>query len=161
MTCKRGMRNILLLAALAGCFSFLAWADDKPDLAGNWALNIGKSKFGKMPKPQSMTLKAVRKGDVLHSVQTTEDGQGSRSTEGDWFLDGKQHPVDTQATASKMTQMSKWDGKTLVADRKSEDGSYVENMRITVSGDGKTATEKLNVKSPNGNNTATLVWERK
>jgi len=152
------MRKLLVL--LVGSL-MMVLAADQPDFTGNWTLNVGRSKFGKMPKPQSMTLTAAKKGEVLHSVQTTEDGQGKRSVEGDWFLDGKQHPVDPAATTNKQTQMSKWDGMTLVSERRGADGSYLETIHMMLSGDGKTATERVNVKSPNGNNTSTLIWERK
>ncbi len=87
--------------------------------------------------------------------------KGKKSLEGDWFLDGKQHPVDPSAQGNKQTQMSRWDGNAVVAERKSEDGSYKETIRMTMSGDGKTATERISVKSPNGNNSSTLIWERK
>ena len=151
----------LVLALLAAGLSTAAPDSGKPDFTGNWTLNVGKSSFGKSPKPQSMTLKAMRKGEVLHSVQTTDDGQGPRSVEGDWFFDAKQHPVDPTAQGNKQTQMSRWQGNTVIAERKSEDGSYKESIRMTMSSDGKTATEKIAVKSPNGNNSSTLIWERK
>jgi len=155
------MRNILVVAIALGSAAWAADTDGKPDFTGDWTLNVGKSNFGKMPKPQAMTLKAARKGEVLHSVQTTDDGQGPKSVEGDWFLDAKQHPVDPSAQGNKQTQMSRWQGNTLVAERRSDDGSYLEAIRMTLSGDGKTATEHISVKSPNGNNSSTLVWERK
>ncbi|MDQ6676618.1 MAG: hypothetical protein M3Z09_04910 [Acidobacteriota bacterium] len=152
------IRNVLVL--LAGSLMMMS-AADKPDFTGNWTLNVGKSSFGNMPKPQSMTLTAAKKGEVLHSVQTTEDGQGRKSTEGDWFLDGKQHPVDPTAGADRQTEMSKWDGRTLISERRSDNGRYLETIHMTLSRDGKTATERVSVKSPNGNNTSTLIWERK
>jgi len=153
-------RSVAVFVLASG---LVAWGAEsgKPDFTGNWTLNIGKSNFGKMPKPQIMTLKAERKGEVLHSTQTTDDGQGPKSVEGDWFLDGKQHPVDPTAQGNKQTQMSRWQGNVLVAERKSEDGSYRETIRMNLSGDGKTATEHIMVKSPNGSNRSTLVWERK
>ena len=153
-------KTLLVLVAL----SSLGWAADtngKPNFTGEWNLNVGKSSFGKMPKPQSMTLKAAQKGEVLHSEQTTYDMQGSKSLEGDWFLDAKQHPVDPKARGNKQTQMSRWEGNTLLAERHSEDGRYRETIRMTLSGDGKTATEHVSVKSPDGNNSSTLIWDRK
>ncbi len=155
------MRNVLVVLVAFGSACWAADMNGKPDFTGNWNLNVGKSSFGKMPKPQSMTLKAARKGEVLHSVQTTDDGQGPKSAEGDWFLDAKQHPVDPSAQGNKQMQMSRWQGNTLVAERHSEDGSYRETIRMTLSGDGKTATERVSVKSPNGSNSSTLIWDRK
>ena len=155
------MRNAVVFLVAASVIAGATPDSGKPDFTGNWTLNTAKSNFGKMPKPQAMTLKAERKGPVLHSTQTTDDGQGPKSVEGDWFLDGKQHPVDPAAQSNKQTQMSRWQGDTLIAERRSEDGGYQETIRMTLSKDGKTATERVAVKSPNGNNSSTLIWERK
>ena len=155
------MQNAVVLLVAASVIAVAAPDSGKPDFTGNWTLNTAKSSFGKMPKPQTMMLKAERKGEVLHSTQTTDDGQGPKSVEGDWFLDGKQHPVDPTAQGNKQTQMSRWQGNTLIAERRSEDGGYQETIRMTLSSDGKTATERVTVKSPNGNNSSTLIWERK
>ncbi len=154
------MRSILL-ALFAASISFAAPDTGKPDFTGDWRLNVGKSSFGKAPKPQSMMLKAIRNGEVLHSVQTTDVGQGPKSVEGDWFLDGKQHPVEPSAQSNKQTQMSRWQGNAIVAERQTENGGYKETIRMTLSSDGKTATETIYVKSPNGNNISKLIWERK
>ena len=146
------MRTIsLLFAGLA----VVCAQESKPDFTGTWVLKVEKSHFGSMPKPLGMKLVATRNGESVHAVETTESEQGGpTNTEGDWFLDGQQHP------AGKMTQMSKWEGNTLYAEKKSADGSYREVIRMTLSPDGKTATEKISVKSPNGQNTSTLVWEK-
>ena len=157
------MTRQAVLALLIACFACPSLADDKPDVTGTWVCNMGKSKVGKMPKIDGMTLKVTRNGEVLHSVQSFEDGTGGggKNIEGDWFMDGKVHPVDPNATVNKMTSMSKWEGNTLVAQRRSEDGSFVEDIRIVFSNGNKTATERVSTKSPNGNNASTLVWERK
>lgn len=133
--------------------------DSKPDITGTWELNVPKSNFGKMPAPVRMSLKAARQGAALHAVQTTYDASGGPdAVEGDWYLDGRERPLGSDG---KMVSMSKWEGNTLVSERKSKDGSYDEMIRLTLSSDGKTATERIQLKSPNGNNSSTMVWERK
>ncbi len=154
------MRHALFL--LTVLTAGLSAAADKPDFTGNWVCNMGKSKLGKMPKVQSMALTVVHKGEVFHSVQTIDDGNGPKSVESDWFMDGKRHPITGAGnSADKMTNMSRWDGNTLVAERRSEDSTYDEKIRITFSADRKTATEHVDLKSPNGNSSSTLVWEKK
>ena len=150
------MKRAILILTSALC---LAFAADTPDLSGNWQLNLGKSKLSReMGKPDSMGLIVTPKGSGFHSVQTTVDGMvGASSIEGDWYLDGQYHPVGQ----SKMTQMSKWDGKVLYAERKSFDGSVMETIRLTISPDGKTATEQVASKSPNGTVNTTLIWNKK
>jgi hypothetical protein len=154
-------KTLTLLAVLVGCFAWQAPGADKPDPTGTWVCNISQSKFGKVPKAQVMTLKVERNGDGFHSVQTIDDGVGGPKTvAGDWFMDGKFHPENVNATPNKTSTMSKWDGDALVAERKSDDGSYDQKIRITFSSDRKTATEHVTVKSPNGDSSSTLVWER-
>ncbi len=132
--------------------------DKKPDFTGTWELNVGKSSFGKMPKPTRMALTSSYKGDVLHASQTTYDQQGDRTVEGDWFLDGKEHPLAEFGPGKSVT---KWVGSTLVNEKKSDNGQYEQTGRLSVSRDGKMATEKIHTKNPNGENNSTLVWERK
>ncbi len=134
-------------------------AADHPDLSGRWELNVEKSTFSKKNyNPVGMSLEVTRQGDGFHSKLTTSDGStGSDVTEGDWFLDGKSHPIP----GSKWNQASKWEGNVLVADKKSTEDPYEEHMRLTVSADGKQATEKLSVKNSAGSNSSILIWDRK
>lgn len=148
------MRKLFALAVIAG---FTMLGAGQPDLAGTWVCNMDKSSFGKTPKLQMLTLKVERKGgDLLHVIQTMDDGQGPKEYAMDWFMDGKMHPMDP-----KMTSMSKWDGNMVVADRKSDDGAFEEKIRITFSSDGKTATEHVSVKTPTTSNDSKLIWEKK
>jgi hypothetical protein len=134
------------------------WSANKPDLSGHWDLNVAKSTFGKMPKPVGVSLEVTHNGEGYHSIQKTVTiDHGMTATEGDWYLDGQLHTIP----AGNMTTVSKWDGSTLVSERKSTDGKYQETLKLTVSSDGKTATEHLTVKTPDGTNNSTLVWDRK
>jgi len=74
---------------------------------------------------------------------------------------GEQHLVDQTVQGNKRTQISRWQGNVLLADRKSKEGSYRATIRMNLSGASKTATEHIMVKSPNDINSSTLVWERK
>jgi hypothetical protein len=106
-----------------------------------------------------MTLDAEHKGGVLHASQTASDAQGGQqTTEGTWYEDGKEHPMEQFGPGKSIT---KWNGSTLVNDKRSNDGQYQEHITLTLSRDGKTATEKIHVKNPNGENDSTLIWERK
>lgn len=131
---------------------------DTPDLSGKWELNTKASTFPKGQSSLGQTLEVVRAGSGFHSKLTTIGGtQGDSVAEGDWFLDGKYHTIPD----TKFTQMSKWDGSTLVAENKSPDGTYEEHIKLTVSTDGKRATEHRTVKDPKGSNSSTLIWDRK
>lgn len=136
----------------------LVFADGKPDFSGHWVLNLDQSKFGKAPKPTGMTLVATRNGDNMHAVQTVDSTGGPTSTEGDWIMDGKEH---TTNGANPGKQLTKWEGNTLYSERQSADGAYLEKIWLTLSSDGKRATEKVWTKTPTGSNTSNLVWERR
>ena len=131
----------------------------RPDFSGKWELNTEKSKFGEMPVPTRMTLEATRKGNILHAVQTSYDQTGGPdAVEGEWYLDGRERPIGTEG---KIVGSSRWEGGVLISERKSKDNSYREEIRLSLSEDGKTATEEVKTKSPHGNNESTLVWERR
>jgi len=146
-------RFVLLLVAI-----FSISAAGHPDLAGKWQLNMAKSKFSqKNFNADSMKLEVIADGEGYRSKLTTSDGQsGGTVTEGHWFLDGQYHPVP----GTRWSEMSKWEGNVLVAEKKSAEDSYDERMRLSVSPDGKQVTEELTVKNTNGTNSSKLVWDR-
>ncbi len=150
------MLRIALVLALMG---IAGWANEKkPDFTGDWELNIAKSNFGKMPKPSRMTLKSEYKGDVMHATETTYDQEGHRTVAGDWFLDGKEHPLAEFGPGKSVT---KWVGDTLVNERRSDNGHYRQSDRLSLSKDGKVATERVHTKNPNAENNSVLVWEKR
>jgi hypothetical protein len=143
---------------LALCGSLWCADNHKPDFTGKWELNVSKSNFGKMSKPVSMSLQAEQRGPVFHASQTTTDQHGSETVESDWIVDGKEHEL-TGKGGGKL--VCKWDGSTLVSQKEWDNGQYKETTKLTLSKDGKVATEKIDSKNPNGENHATLVWERR
>ena len=137
--------------------SFLLHAAAKPDFTGKWELVVNQSDFGNSPKPSRMTLESTNKGTVMHSVSTIYTGQDNQTTESDWFVDNKRHPTDKPAPGYSVTR---WQDNVLVNERQSMDGSYKETIHLSLSNDGKTATEKVDSKTPNGANHTKLVWRK-
>ena len=152
------MGRVLILTCFCLGTVFAATSGDgKPDLTGNWTLNLDRSSFGKGAKPDGMSLKVIRDGDVMHAVQTTNTTGGPTDLKSDWVVDGKEH--DTQSnTPSKV--MTKWEGNTLYSERRANDGSFLQRIWISLSSDGKTATEKVWTKGSEGTNESRLVWKR-
>jgi hypothetical protein len=132
-------------------------AASKPDFTGTWELAVDQSDFGNSTRPTRMTLVSSDKGDVMHSVTTTYTGQDVERIESDWYLDGKKHATDKPALGFSITR---WEDNTLVNERQSHDGLYRQTIRLTLSVDGKTATEKVESKTPNGTNRTKLVWRK-
>lgn len=144
---------VLFLAAASTGF-----AAEKPNFTGHWVLNVDKSSFGKLKKPVSVTLDSKQDGNMLQSQTTTNDEQGHRTVEGQWFLDGKEHPVQIGGTGKQKTY---WQGNTLVNVQRSDDGKFEQTVRLSLSADGKTCTQKFSSKDPNGNTSGTWIWEKK
>ena len=145
----------LLLSLLTGVTIFAA---SKPDFTGTWELDVKRSDFGNLPKPARMTIQSTMQGDAMHSVQTTYVEQETQSAEFMWYLDGKRHSTDKPAPGYSVTR---WEDTTLVSDRQSNDGAYRETIRMSLSADGKTATETVEIKNPSGTNKEKLIWHRK
>ena len=150
-------RLLLLTIASLGIALAGSAGDGKPDFSGNWTLNLDRSTFGKAAKPTALTLKVTRDGDVMHSVQTNGSQVDSKETESDWIVDGKEHDSPGPAPAKVTT---KWEGSTLYSEHKSNDGSYTQKIWLSLSSDGKTATEKVWTKGPDGINLSNLIWQR-
>ncbi len=151
-------RLMLITIAFFGLgFAPHSFADDHPNFSGHWILNLDKSKFGKELKPNGMTLTATHSGDTMHAVQTTESAGGPITTESNWIADGKEHDA-SGANGGKI--IARWEGNVLYSERKSSDGLYDEKVWLSLSKDGKTATEKVLTKGPEGNDLRTLVWQR-
>jgi hypothetical protein len=104
-----------------------------------------------------MTLKVRRNGDVMHAVQTTNSQGGPTDAESDWIVDGKEHDT-AGATPGKV--LTKWKGSTLYSERKSNDGSFLQRIWLTLSSDGRTATEKVLTKGTGRRQRCNLVWLR-
>lgn len=153
------MGRLILLTIAYFCLGFAphCLAADHPDFSGHWILNLDKSSFGKMQKPNGMTLVATMSGDTMRAVQTTDSTGGPVTTESNWIPDGKQHDA---SGANGGTIVARWEGNTLYSERHSADGSYDEKTWLSMSKDGKTATEKVWTKGPEGTNIRTLVWQR-
>ena len=152
------MKRFLVCFTALAALACAAPPDGKPDFSGYWELNLAKSKFGKMVKPTRMTLNVQRDGDRSKAEQTTWNEQGESSNSGVWYLDGKDRPAEA---AGQTMEKTRWDGNTLVNEKRSLDRTFVETIRMSLSPDGKTATEEVRVKSPNGDNREVLVFDKK
>ena len=128
-----------------------------PDFSGRWELVKGESDFGKMPPPVNMTLVSEKREGYLHSLQTTQTPQGDQVSENDWFPDGKRHTYEKPVPGYSITR---WEGNTLLSERRSNDGHYRQTVKLSMESDGKKAVETVSEHTPNGDNRMRLVWQR-
>lgn len=136
----------------------MIYAASKPDFTGTWELDVKNSDFGNLPKPARMTIQSKMQGDAMHSVQTTYVEQENQAAEFTWYLDGKRHSSDKPVPGYSVTR---WEDTTLVSERQSDDGTYKETIRMSLSKDGKTTTEIIETRNPSGANKEKLIWHRK
>jgi hypothetical protein len=126
-------------------------------ISGTWNLDVAQSDFGTAARPDRATADYTLRGDVVNAVQTSYGPGGAQKNQMTWYLDGVRHPTNQPAPGYSVTQ---WKGSTLTNERSSPDGLYKETIRVTVSPDGRTATEIVDTKTPQGSNHEKLVWHR-
>ena len=128
-----------------------------PDFSGRWELVKEKSDFGNSSPPVRMTLVSEKRDSYLHSVQTTVTAEGEQVFESDWYPDGKQHKYDKPVPGYSTTR---WEGQTLVSERKSDDGHYRASIQLTMLSNGREAIETLSYHTPEGDHRLRLFWRR-
>jgi len=150
---RRATEALFLIASALTCY-----AAKPADFAGRWELNVKESSFGSLTKPARMTIDCTVNGDEMHSVTTTYLQQDNQAIESTWYLDGKRHPTDKPVPGYSITR---WQDGLLISEVGSNDGAYKQIIRLTLSSDGKTVTEEVQTKTPNGNNREKLIWQKK
>ena len=144
-------------AALFASLTFPVGAWQHPDITGPWTLDIAHSSFGDHPAPEQMTLNITKKGKLLRIAQTSKNPHDERTVENECKTDGNFHPVQGPVGGSIRC---KWDGSTLITEKKWDDGNQELDMRLIVAPDGHSATEELHMRNTNGAGDSTLVWKR-
>ena len=139
----------------------LVQAQAKTDFSGTWKLNTGKSDFGPMPPPDSMTQKITHQDPSLKAnVATTGGPQGDMNYDISYTTDGKEC-VNTVA-GNEFKSTLKWEGDELVVDTKgSFSGTdFTSKDRWTLSADGKTLTRAQHISSAMGEADMKMVFEK-
>ena len=158
------MRSILVPLAIVAVIPFALPADTKPDLSGEWKLNLDKSNFGPMPPPETET-RTIQHADPSLSVKSVRTGgMGDLTTEMNFTTDGKEsvNKIETPNGAIEIKTTMNWKGKVLVAKSKLD----VQGMEINsvdhweLSDDGKTLTVNQKVTTPQGDFEASQVFEK-
>ena len=144
----------VLLIGLAGA------AQAKTDFTGDWKANIGKSDFGPIPPPDSLTMK-IDHHDPDLKVNTKQTGMGGDvNFDAKYTTDGKEStnmfgPMEAKSTVT-------WDGDELAVTTKLDANGtdIVIKGKWTLSADGKTFTQTAHVTSPQGEFDMKYVLEK-
>jgi hypothetical protein len=135
-------------------------AQAKSDFSGTWKINAGKSEFGPMPPPDSMTQKIVHEDPSLKVNIVQTGGGGDMTYDMAYTTDGKECVNHLGDNEFKSTL--KWDGDDLVTDTKgSFDGNaFTAKDRWTLSDGGKTMTMQRHISTDGGDFDIKLVFEK-
>jgi hypothetical protein len=125
-------------------------AADKPDFSGNWKLNVEKSDFGPMPKPEKADYTIVHKDPEMNVKSVAVGSMGEMTNEVKILTDGTEFTNTVRGQEVKGT--AKWDGKTLVVTQKLEiQGTAITFVqKWTLSDDGKSIVQEVNISTPQG-----------
>jgi len=125
-------------------------AADKPDFSGNWKLNVEKSDFGPMPKPEKADYTIVHKDPEMNVKSVAVGSMGEMTNEVKILTDGTEFTNTIRGQEVKGT--AKWDGKTLVVTQKLEiQGTAITFIqKWTLSDDGKSIVQEVNISTPQG-----------
>jgi hypothetical protein len=133
---------------MLGCVASVA--ADKPDFSGRWRLNVEKSDFGLMPKPERVDYVLTQKDSelIVKSTAMTNSGEVSNSVR--VTTDGKEFTNELHGQSIKGT--AKWDGATLVVTQKAsmQGTEIVVVQRWTLSADRKSITQEVSISTPQG-----------
>ena len=129
----------------------LVQAQAKTDFSGTWKINMGKSDFGPMPPPDSVTEKITHQDPSLKAnVATTGGMQGDMTYDVNYTTDGKE--CLNKVADNEFKSTLKWDGDELVIETKGSFGGndFTSKDRWNLSGDGKILTVTRHITSAMG-----------
>lgn len=156
----RQFTKLLSFTLLTATFG-LVQAQAKTDFSGTWKINAGKSDFGPMPAPDSMTQKITHEDPSLKAnVSTTGGMQGDMTYDVVYTTDGKE--CVNKLADNEFKSTLKWEGDELVVDTKgSFSGTdFTSKDRWTLSSDGKTMTVARHISSAMGDADMKLVFDK-
>jgi|SRR5581483_2962552 len=134
------MRLILMSTVFAVAAS-IALAADKPDLSGNWKMDVSKSDFGASPAPDSFRRAIEHKEPALSMTDAQTSAFGDDTTVRKYTTDGKETTYHWMG--NDIVSAAHWEENVLVIVGKLNSGGaeVVVTSRLTLSSDGKTLTE--------------------
>jgi hypothetical protein len=149
------MRRILTILTLAATV-----ASAKPNLTGEWKLNVSKSDLGQMPPPSSMVQKIAHEEPNLKVAVSMSSDMGEMSWEAAYTTDGKESINKIRDNESK--SIVKWDGDTLTFETKGRfgDNDFTMNDKWSVSEDGKILTINRHMSSSFGEGDQKMIFEK-
>jgi len=133
-------------------------AQQKPNLSGNWKMNLMKSNWGAAPAPNSFTRKIVHTEPSISIDEEQDTPLGLQKTARKLTTDGKESTFDVGGAEVKAT--ANWEGSTLLVVTKVDVADVSYKDRMSLSPDGKTLTSVVHVDTPGGAVDVTVVFDK-
>ncbi len=152
----RQLRTGPILLALCA----LAAAAGKPDFSGHWKMNVERSEFGPLPKPDKVIRKIEHREPKLRMVSTQSGSRGEVTGEYNFVIDGTEQVNKVGNVEFRIRP--RWEGSVLYIEtrRPVEGGELVLRDRWSLSTDGRTLTVRTNVSSPGGGVDMTALFDK-
>jgi hypothetical protein len=149
--------------ALIACVFLAAGTSGQksPNFSGNWKMNLEKSQFGGMPRPDSVEYKIRHSGANL-SFDFVQDG---KTTHLDFITDGQERATESTPDAEVMTRVF-WAGPALTFESrvKARPAHQAEALRWTsrwqLSPDEKSYAMQRHFVTADGEVDQTLIFDR-
>jgi hypothetical protein len=137
-----------------------ASAGQPANLSGSWHLNIEKSRWGAKVKPQSVTLLIEHREPMLQYRGTvTHVNEETRDFTFEGAIDGKPYSMVGSGGAGTIV-LHRVDASTFESVFRNADGTCIETARTSLSRDGQLLTRQIRLRTPEGTQTWTEVYER-
>ncbi len=150
--------RVFVVASMLLCLA--ACGPKAPDLSGNWKLNVGKSKWGKVNKPTSVILEIQHNDPALkYSGRVVDSDSEGREFSFEGAIDGREYPVHGAFADGKIVFVRK-PGNVITSTFHSNDALLSETAETSVSADGKTLTRHVRLRRPDSDLTWTEIYER-
>jgi len=139
----------------------VASAQEHPNFAGTWNLNIDKSEFGGLPKPDSLTYVLHHAGANL-AVDITQDGKKAHL---EFTTDGEERMTESNAEYEIWARVY-WAGPVLVFESRQKARPAHESpglrwtSRWSLSDDGRTLAVQKHFTAPQGEFEQKLIYDR-
>lgn len=158
-------RTTGIALALALFLASLGWAQDaKPNFSGTWTLDVVKSEFGPTPPPESVVLVIDHKEPNIKTTNTQKGPQGELTNERSITTDGKENlnKARTMVGEQEVKSTSKWNGDKLetafTLDMQGMALDITDSWQL--SEDGKVLTISRGIKTPQGDFTQKMVFNK-
>jgi hypothetical protein len=147
---------VYLIAALA----ITAAAADKPNISGEWKMNLAKSVFGPVPAPTSFTRKVTHAEPSLTITDDQKGGTGDQSDTRRYITDGKE--IEYQANGANVKGAASWEGDALVIKSLVDAGGISISVaeKMTLSDGNKTLTDAVHIVTPQGDIDITYIFDK-